>query len=267
MYGRRRRPDDARLQGLDEGAWATRAGARRPGPRQYGGGGLSPAEARVLQQEMNRIGAWNPIGGMGMMMFGPTLLEYGTEEQKQKHIPRDRAAARCAGARATPSPAPAPTSPRFAPSAEDKGDHFLVNGQKIWTSRRAVRRLCFCLVRTDTTKKHEGIRFLLIDMTIAGRRGAADQADRRRLAVLRDLLHRREGAEGEPGRAAQRRLDHRQAAAAVRARGLGGGGGGGGLSRGGETRSLDQVAKNYVGARREGPHRRPRPARAASPTT
>ena len=56
-------------------------------PKAYGGGGLSGAEARVLQQEMNRIGAWNPIGGMGVMMFGPTLLEYGTEAQKQRHIP------------------------------------------------------------------------------------------------------------------------------------------------------------------------------------
>ncbi len=56
-------------------------------PKQYGGGGLSRAEARVLAEEMARIGAWNPIGGMGVMMFGPTLLEYGSEEQKQRHIP------------------------------------------------------------------------------------------------------------------------------------------------------------------------------------
>ena len=54
---------------------------------QYGGGGLSSVQARVLQQEMNRVGAWNPIGGMGVMMFGPTLLEYGNEEQKRRHIP------------------------------------------------------------------------------------------------------------------------------------------------------------------------------------
>ena len=71
--------------------WRKRIGEKGWGvptwPKQYGGGGLSPAEARVLQQEMNRIGARNPIGGMGVMMFGPTLLEYGNEEQKQQHIP------------------------------------------------------------------------------------------------------------------------------------------------------------------------------------
>ena len=57
-------------------------------PAQYGGGGLSAAEGRVIQQELARAGAYNPIGGMGVMMFGPTLLEYGTEAQKQEHIPK-----------------------------------------------------------------------------------------------------------------------------------------------------------------------------------
>ena len=57
-------------------------------PQRYGGGGLSDAEARVLQQELARAGASNPIGGMGVMMFGPTLLEFGSEEQKLEHIPR-----------------------------------------------------------------------------------------------------------------------------------------------------------------------------------
>ena len=56
-------------------------------PTQYGGGGLSGAQARVLQQEMDRAGAYNPVAGMGTSMFGPTLLEYGTEDQKQRHIP------------------------------------------------------------------------------------------------------------------------------------------------------------------------------------
>ncbi|HEY2482401.1 MAG TPA: acyl-CoA dehydrogenase family protein, partial [Caulobacteraceae bacterium] len=56
-------------------------------PKAYGGGGLDAAAARILQQEMNGAGAWNPIGGMGVMMFGPTLLEYGNEEQKAKYVP------------------------------------------------------------------------------------------------------------------------------------------------------------------------------------
>ncbi len=83
-------------------------------PKQYGGGGLSNAQARVLQQEMAKIGAYNPaVAGMGITMIGPTIMDYGTEEgQKQRHIPPITSRARCAGAWAIPSPAPALTSPR-----------------------------------------------------------------------------------------------------------------------------------------------------------
>src|SRR5438132_12013055 len=56
-------------------------------PRAYGGGGLGRAEARIIAEELAAAGAYNPIGGMGVIMFGPTLLEYGTEEQKRKRIP------------------------------------------------------------------------------------------------------------------------------------------------------------------------------------
>ncbi|HVM99316.1 MAG TPA: acyl-CoA dehydrogenase family protein, partial [Caulobacteraceae bacterium] len=85
----------AAMGGMAESAdarlWRERMGAKGWGvptwPKQYGGGGLSRLEARVLAEEMARIGARNPIGGMGVSMFGPTLLEYGTEEQKAKHIP------------------------------------------------------------------------------------------------------------------------------------------------------------------------------------
>src|SRR5271163_2412955 len=75
----------------DAKLWTQRMGAKGWGtptwPKQYGGGGLSPAEARVLGEEMARIGARNPIVGMGPGMFGATLLEYGNEEQKKRHFP------------------------------------------------------------------------------------------------------------------------------------------------------------------------------------
>jgi alkylation response protein AidB-like acyl-CoA dehydrogenase len=136
-------------------------------PKAYGGGGLSSAEARVLQQEMNAIGAWSPIGGMGVMMFGPTLLEYGNEDQKRRHIPPiTRADIRwCQG---FSEPGAGSDLASLQTKAEDKGDHWLVNGQKIWTSGAQWADWCFCLVRTDTTKKHEGISFLLIDMRSPG---------------------------------------------------------------------------------------------------
>jgi alkylation response protein AidB-like acyl-CoA dehydrogenase len=132
-------------------------------PTQYGGGGLSGAQARVLQQEMDRAGAYNPVAGMGTSMFGPTLLEYGTEDQKQRHIPPIvRGELRwCQG---YSEPGAGSDLASLQTKLVDAGDHWEVHGQKIWTSGAQYADWCFCLVRTDTTKKHEGISFVLIDM-------------------------------------------------------------------------------------------------------
>jgi len=132
-------------------------------PKQYGAGGLTPAEARVLQQEMDRIGAYNPMAGMGLSMFGPTLLEYGTEDQKQRHIPPIvRGELRwCQG---YSEPGAGSDLASLTTKCEDAGDHWKINGQKIWTSGAQYADWCFCLVRTDTAKKHEGISFVLINM-------------------------------------------------------------------------------------------------------
>ncbi|WP_332700947.1 acyl-CoA dehydrogenase family protein, partial [Devosia sp.] len=127
------------------------------------GGGLSPAEARVLQQEMAAIGAVNPIGGMGVGMFGPTLLEYGTEEQKKKWIP-DIVTGKVRWCQGFSEPGAGSDLASLQTRAEDKGDHFLVNGSKIWTSGAQYADMIFCLVRTDTTKKHEGISFVVFEM-------------------------------------------------------------------------------------------------------
>jgi alkylation response protein AidB-like acyl-CoA dehydrogenase len=136
-------------------------------PKQYGGGGLSVPEARVLQQEMAKQGIRNPIGGMGTMMFGPTLLEYGNEEQKLRHIPKiaTNEVRWCQG---FSEPGAGSDLASLQTKCEDKGDHYLINGQKIWTSGAQYADWCFCLVRTDTTKKHEGISFILIDMKTPG---------------------------------------------------------------------------------------------------
>jgi alkylation response protein AidB-like acyl-CoA dehydrogenase len=136
-------------------------------PKQYGGGGLSAAEARVIQQELGRAGAYNPIGGMGVMMLGPTLLEYATEEQKQRHIP-PIVRGEITWCQGFSEPGAGSDLASLQTKAEDKGDHFEITGQKIWTSGAQWADWCFCLVRTDTTKKHEGISFLLIDMKTPG---------------------------------------------------------------------------------------------------
>jgi alkylation response protein AidB-like acyl-CoA dehydrogenase len=157
--------------GPEELAWKAAVGAKGWGvpswPAEYGGGGLSRAEARILQEEMNRIGAWNPIGGMGVMMFGPTLLEYGSEAQKKEHIPAiARGEVRwCQG---YSEPGAGSDLASLQAFAEDHGDHYVVNGQKTWTSGGQWADKCFMLVRTDRTKKHEGITFLLCDMDAPG---------------------------------------------------------------------------------------------------
>jgi alkylation response protein AidB-like acyl-CoA dehydrogenase len=147
--------------------WKERLAAKGWGtptwPTQYGGGGLSPQQARILQDEMNRIGATNPMLGMGTSMFGPTLLEYGTEEQKQRHIP-PIVKGELRWCQGYSEPGAGSDLASLQTKAVDKGDHWEINGQKIWTSGAQYADWCFCLVRTDPSKKHEGISFVLIDM-------------------------------------------------------------------------------------------------------
>jgi alkylation response protein AidB-like acyl-CoA dehydrogenase len=151
--------------------WKRRMGEKGWGaptwPKAYGGGGLNAAEARALAQEMAEIGVANPIVGMGTSMFGPTLLEYGTEDQKQRHIPPIvRGELRwCQG---YSEPGAGSDLASLQTKLEDAGDHWVVNGQKIWTSGAQWADWCFCLVRTDMTKKHEGISFVLINMRQPG---------------------------------------------------------------------------------------------------
>jgi len=158
-------------ESADEKSWRIAMGEKGWGvptwPQAYGGGGLSPAEARVLNDELGRAGAYNPIGGMGVMMFGPTLLEYGTEEQKKKYIP-DIAMANVRWCQGYSEPGAGSDLASLQMFAEDKGDHYLVNGQKTWTSGGQWADKCFALVRTDKTQKHAGISFLLIDMDSDG---------------------------------------------------------------------------------------------------
>ncbi len=138
-------------------------------PTQYCGGGLSAQAARVLQQEMERIGAFNPMAfGMGVTMIGPTILDYGTPEQKQTHIPPiARGEVRwCVG---YSEPGAGSDLASLQTKAVDAGDHWVINGQKVWTSGAQWSDWCGCLVRTDpTAKKHEGISFMLVSMRQPG---------------------------------------------------------------------------------------------------
>jgi len=137
-------------------------------PKDYGGGGLSAAETKILRQEMARIGARNPLMSFGISMLGPALLKYGTEEQKKHYLPQiARGEIRwCQG---YSEPGAGSDLASLQTKCEDKGDHWLVNGQKVWTSYADKADWIFCLVRTDpTAPKHKGISFLLFDMATPG---------------------------------------------------------------------------------------------------
>ena len=136
-------------------------------PKEYGGGGLSKDEAKVLGHELARIKARPALMSFGIWMLGPVLLEYATEEQKKKFLPQIvKGEIRWCQGYSEPGAGSDLASLRT--KCEDKGDHFLINGQKIWTSYADQADWIFCLVRTDTTKKHEGISFVLFDMTTPG---------------------------------------------------------------------------------------------------
>ncbi|MEA2758764.1 MAG: hypothetical protein QOH65_1377 [Methylobacteriaceae bacterium] len=137
-------------------------------PKEYGGGGLSRDEAKVLREETRAINARSPLDSFGIWMLGPALLKYGSEEQKKKYLPEiTRGEIRWCQGYSEPNSGSDLAS--LQTRAEDKGDHFLVNGQKVWTSYADKADWIFCLVRTDpSVPKHNGISFVLFDMQSPG---------------------------------------------------------------------------------------------------
>src|SRR5579862_2818953 len=137
-------------------------------PLEYGGGGLSRDEAKILRQEMRALNCRSPLDSFGIWMLGPALLRYGTPEQKREYLPQiARGEIRWCQGYSEPNAGSDLAS--LATKAEDKGDHFLINGQKIWTSYADKADWIFCLVRTDpAAPKHLGISFILFDMKSPG---------------------------------------------------------------------------------------------------
>ncbi|MDQ3124973.1 MAG: acyl-CoA dehydrogenase family protein [Pseudomonadota bacterium] len=152
--------------------WLDRMGAKGwtapEWPAEYGGGGLSREQAKVLGSEMRRIDAQPPLASFGVWMLGPALLAFGTEAQKQRFLPEIvRGEIRwCQG---YSEPGAGSDLAAIQTRAEDKGDHWIVNGQKVWTSYADKADWIFCLVRTDAeAPKHLGISFVLFDMATKG---------------------------------------------------------------------------------------------------
>ena len=165
---------ERRRSGSDGDAWerwrkalAARGWVAPAWPTEFGGAGMTAIDQFILNQEFAEARA-PQMGGLGVMMLGPTLIAHGTQEQKQQHIPRilDGTVNWCQG---YSEPGSGSDLASLQTRAIRDGDDFVVNGQKIWTSGAHVADWCFCLVRTDPdAPKHRGITYLLIDMKSPG---------------------------------------------------------------------------------------------------
>lgn len=158
---------EERKQWLD--AMASRGYTTPTWPKEYGGGGLDKDELRVLSEELGQLGAYAPmVSFFGTVMLGPVLLEYGTEEQKLEHLSKITSGeiTWCQG---YSEPGAGSDLAGLQCRAVLDGDHYIINGSKIWTTQANVSDWIFCLVRTDPDcPKHDGISFILFDLKSPG---------------------------------------------------------------------------------------------------
>jgi len=214
-------------------------------PKEYGGGGLSPAEALVLEGEMRRLNCRSPLQSFGIWMLGPVLLEYGSDAQKAEHL-RKIARGEIRWCQGYSEPEAGSDLAGLKTRAVPQGEHFLVNGHKIWTSYANFADWIFCLVRTDPlAKKHEGISFILIDMDDPGVRtrpirliSGASPFCETFIENVRVPMANLVGGLNNGWTIAKKLLEHeRKMIASI------------GERQRGAERSLAEVAKRYVGAR------------------
>ena len=162
---------NAQFPNPDSKIWLERMSARGwtapVWPTEYGGGGLSKDQNMILQSELKRINAQPALFSFGLWMLGPALLEFASEEQKLKFLPQIvRGEIRwCQG---YSEPGAGSDLAGLQTRAVPDGDDYVINGQKVWTSYADQADWIFCLVRTDTSVKHEGISFILFDMETEG---------------------------------------------------------------------------------------------------
>lgn len=137
-------------------------------PKEYGGADLERPQYEVLIDELKRINARSPLTGRGVNYIGPTILEFGTDEQKARWLPP---ISRGEGAWAMGYSEPGAGSDlaSLSTKAVRDGDHYIINGRKTWTSDAMICDYIFVLVRTSPDKsKHDGISLVLVDMNQPG---------------------------------------------------------------------------------------------------
>jgi alkylation response protein AidB-like acyl-CoA dehydrogenase len=144
--------------------------AARTIPKAYGGGGFEPDPliATILAEEFHRAGVSRGVGGQGLDMLVPTLLEHGSEEQKQRYVP-PTVRGEMIWCQGYSEPGAGSDLASLSTSGRVEGDTLVVNGQKIWTSTAAQAHMMFALVRTEPdAPKHAGISYVLIPMSTPG---------------------------------------------------------------------------------------------------
>jgi alkylation response protein AidB-like acyl-CoA dehydrogenase len=137
-------------------------------PREYGGQALDPMRQAIVGEELTRANVPGVVGSNSISMLGPTLITWGTEEQKRRYLPKILTAEEiwCQG---YSEPGAGSDLASLRTRAEIDGDEFVVNGQKVWTSGAHIADMMFGLVRTDpNAPKHRGISYLLVDMRLPG---------------------------------------------------------------------------------------------------
>ena len=216
-------------------------------PKEYGGGGLSKEENKILQDEMASLEARMPLGSFGIWMLGPALLEFATEEQKLEHLPAI-VKGKFWWCQGYSEPGSGSDLASLSTKAVEDGENYIINGQKIWTSYADKADKIFCLVRTGPQEpKHDGISFILIDMDqpgvttkpitlISGKSPFCETFFDDATAPKKDLV----GGFNKGWTVAKRLLEHERTM--ISAMGLSG------RSEGGQKSSgLAEMSKKYVG--------------------
>jgi alkylation response protein AidB-like acyl-CoA dehydrogenase len=136
-------------------------------PKEYGGAGLDTKKQFIMNEEFAEFGAMN-VGGFGVMMFGPTLIVHGTDDQKKEHLPGilDGSTQWCQG---WSEPNAGSDVASVQTRAIRDGDDYVINGQKIWTTGAQFADMMYMLARTDPdAPKHRGISYFMLDMKAPG---------------------------------------------------------------------------------------------------
>ena len=137
-------------------------------PKEYGGRGASLIEQYIFEEEINRVQVPGSINPVGILVTGPTIMHWGSDEQKNQHLKPILSGDEiwCQG---YSEPGAGSDVAALATTADDHGDYFLVNGQKVWTTLAHRSQYCMLLCRTDrSAPKHKGLSYLLVDMRTPG---------------------------------------------------------------------------------------------------